>query len=211
MNIRDLRREYLHAAFDESMAAADPIVQFQRWFEEAVAAELPMPNAMTLATVAADSRPSARIVLLKEFDDRGFVFFTNYESRKGKELAANRAAYLLLHWTELERQVRIEGVVEKIPARESDAYFAQRPLSARHAAIASRQSAVITGRAELEKHFAEIAAKCGANPPRPAHWGGYRVIPATIEFWQGRENRLHDRLLYRRAANGNWSIERLAP
>jgi len=211
MNIADLRQEYLRAALDENTAARDPIAQFKRWFEEALAAELPMANAMALATVSSAGRPAARIVLLKHLDDRGFVFFTNYESRKGRELSANHAAGLLFHWIELERQVRIEGAVEKIPARESDEYFAQRPLSSRHAAIASRQSAVIAGRAELERHFAETVERCGGHPARPAHWGGYRVIPAAIEFWQGRENRLHDRLLYRRVPDGNWLIERLAP
>jgi len=211
MNISGLRQEYLHAAFDESTAASDPLAQFKRWFEEALAAELPMANAMALATVSADGRPSARMVLLKHLDDRGFVFFTNYESRKGRELASNRGASLLFHWIELERQVRIEGAVEKITPRESDEYFAQRPLLSRHAAIASQQSTVITSRAALEKHFAEIVEQSGGHPARPVHWGGYRVIPEALEFWQGRENRLHDRLLYRRVPDGNWLIERLAP
>ncbi len=210
MNISGLRQEYLHAALDESTVASDPFVQFKRWFEEALTVELPMANAMTLATVSSTGRPSARIVLLKHLDDQGFVFFTNYESRKGKELAANSAASLLFHWAELERQVRIEGAVEKIPPRESDEYFAQRPLMARHAAIASQQSAVIADRTTLEKHFADIVEQCGGHPPRPAHWGGYRVIPEAIEFWQGRENRLHDRLRYFRTGS-NWKIERLAP
>jgi pyridoxamine 5'-phosphate oxidase len=210
MNTSDLRQEYLRAALDEKMAAADPFVQFKRWFEEALAAELPMANAMTLATVSPSGRPSARTVLLKHLDDQGFVFFTNYESRKGKELAVNRAASLLFYWAELERQVRIEGVVEKIPPRESDEYFAQRPLRARHAAIASQQSAVIADRTLLEKRFAIIVEQCGADPPRPAHWGGYRVTPEIIEFWQGRESRLHDRLRYSRIGT-HWKIERLAP
>jgi len=210
MNISDLRQEYLHAALDESTVASDPFVQFKRWLEEALAAELPLANAMTLATVSSAGRPSARIVLLKHLDDRGFVFFTNYESRKGRELAANRAASLLFHWIELERQVRVEGAVEKISPRESDEYFAQRPLLARHAAIASQQSTVIANRAALEKRFADIVEQCGGHPARPAHWGGYSVVPEAIEFWQGRENRLHDRLHYSRAGKG-WKIERLAP
>jgi pyridoxamine 5'-phosphate oxidase len=210
MNIPDLRQEYLRAILDEKMAASDPFVQFKRWFKEALAAELPMANAMTLATVSPTGRPSARTVLLKHLDDQGFVFFTNYESRKGKELAANRAASLLFYWAELERQVRIEGVVEKIPPRESDDYFAQRPLLARHAAIASQQSAVIADRKLLEKRFANTVEQCGGDPPRPAHWGGYRVTPEIIEFWQGRESRLHDRLRYSRIGT-HWKIERLAP
>jgi pyridoxamine 5'-phosphate oxidase len=210
MSIPDLRQEYLRATLDEKMAASDPFVQFKRWFKEALAAELPMANAMTLATVSPTGRPSARTVLLKRLDDQGFVFFTNYESRKGKELAANRAASLLFYWAELERQVRIEGVVEKIPPRESDNYFAQRPLLARHAAIASQQSAVIADRTLLEKRFANIVEQCGGDPPRPAHWGGYRVTPEIIEFWQGRESRLHDRLRYSRIGT-HWKIERLAP
>jgi pyridoxamine 5'-phosphate oxidase len=210
MNIPDLRQEYLRATLDEKMAASDPFVQFKRWFKEALAAELPMTNAMTLATVSPTGRPSARTVLLKHLDDQGFVFFTNYESRKGKELAANRAASLLFYWAELERQVRIEGVVEKIPPRESDDYFAQRPLLARHAAIASQQSAVIADRTLLEKRFANTVEQCGGDPPRPAHWGGYRVTPEIIEFWQGRESRLHDRLRYSRIGT-HWKIERLAP
>jgi pyridoxamine 5'-phosphate oxidase len=210
MSIPDLRQEYLRATLDEKMAASDPFLQFKRWFKEALAAELPMTNAMTLATVSPTGRPSARTVLLKHLDDQGFVFFTNYESRKGKELAANRAASLLFYWAELERQVRIEGVVEKIPPRESDDYFAQRPLLARHAAIASQQSAVIADRTLLEKRFANTVEQCGGDPPRPAHWGGYRVTPEIIEFWQGRESRLHDRLRYSRIGT-HWKIERLAP
>lgn len=210
MNTFELRQEYLQATLDESTIAVDPFIQFKRWFEEALAAELPMANAMTLATVSSAGRPSARIVLLKDLDDQGFVFFTNYESRKGKELAANQAASLLFHWAELERQVRIEGAVEKIPPRESDEYFTQRPLLSRHAAIASQQSAVIADRSTLEKNFANIVERCGEHPPRPAHWGGYRVTPEAIEFWQGRENRLHDRLRYFRTGT-NWKIERLAP
>jgi len=209
MNITDLRQEYMHARLDESGVAHDPFEQFTLWFDEAVKAEHPMLNAMTLATVSAEGRPSARIVLLKGVDNGGFVFFTNYKSRKGRELTANPAAALVLYWSELEREVRIDGRVKKITAAESDAYFASRPLGSRHAAIASPQSEVVAARAVLETRFAE-AEKTGAQPARPSHWGGYRLIPDEIEFWQGRPNRLHDRVLYTRKAR-SWTIERLAP
>jgi pyridoxamine 5'-phosphate oxidase len=203
-----MRNEYRRASLDEADAAADPLTQFQRWFDDAVRAELPTTNAMTLATVAADGTPGARIVLLKGADQSGFVFYTNYQSRKGRELAANPRAALLFHWVELEREVRIEGTVEKTNAAESDAYFSSRPLGSRHAAIASPQSAMVANRAVLETRFAE--AEKDREPARPAHWGGYRLTPAVVEFWQGRPNRLHDRLLYTRAG-GRWSISRLAP
>ena len=209
MNIADLRQEYMRESLDEAGVARDPLEQFTRWFDEAVKAEHPMLNAMTLATVSAEGRPSARIVLLKGVDNGGFVFFTNYKSRKGRELTANPSAALVLYWSELEREVRIDGRVKKITAVESDAYFASRPLGSRHAAIASAQSEVVADRALLEAHFAE-AAKTGNDPARPAHWGGYRLVPDEIEFWQGRPNRLHDRVLYTRKAR-NWTIERLAP
>lgn len=205
-----MRNEYMRASLDEADAAADPFTQFQRWFDEALRAELPTPNAMTLATVAADGAPGARIVLLKGADPQGFVFYTNYRSRKGRELAANPRAVLVFHWIELEREVRIEGAVEKTSAAESDAYFSSRPLGSRHAAIASPQSAVVASRAELETRFAEVANNQGDQPARPAHWGGYRLNPLAVEFWQGRRNRLHDRLLYTRAG-GRWNISRLAP
>lgn len=205
-----MRNEYMRASLDEADAAADPFTQFQRWFDEAVRAELPTPNAMTLATVAADGAPGARIVLLKGADPQGFVFYTNYQSRKGQELAANPRAVLVFHWIELEREVRIEGVVEKTGAAESDAYFSSRPLGSRHAAIASPQSTVVASRAALEARFAEVAKSQGDQPVRPAHWGGYRLNPNLVEFWQGRRNRLHDRLLYTRS-NERWSISRLAP
>lgn len=210
MSIASLRREYMGESLDEADVAADPFVQFQRWFDEALRAELPMPNAMTLATATAEGAPSARIVLLKGIDHDGFVFYTNYLSRKGRELANNPRAALLFHWTELEREVRIEGGVEKVSADESDEYFASRPLGSRHAAIASPQSEPVANRAALERKFAEVAARQGDAAQRPAHWGGYRLRPAAVEFWQGRPNRLHDRLLYTLQA-GHWTLGRLAP
>ena len=210
MKIADLRQEYMRESLDEQDAARDPFVQFDRWFNEAIKAELPMLNAMTLATVSASGQPAARIVLLKGVDARGFVFYTNYASRKGAELAANPRAALVFYWIELEREVRIEGRVEKVSAPDSDEYFASRPLGSRHAAIASPQSAVVPNRAVLEARFAEADKLHGDAPARPAHWGGYRVLPSAIEFWQGRPNRLHDRLLYSRI-DAAWKIERLAP
>jgi len=205
-----MRNEYRRASLDEADAAADPLTQFQHWFDEAVRAELPTPNAMTLATVAADGTPGARIVPLKGADQRGFVFYTNYQSRKGRELAANPRAVLVFHWIELEREVRIEGEVEKTGAAEPDDYFSSRPLGSRHAAIASPQSTVVANRAVLETRFAEVAKSQGDAPVRPAHWGGYVLQPAKVEFWQGRPNRLHDRLLYTLAGE-RWTISRLAP
>ena len=210
MNIADLHQEYMRESLDEQDVAHDPFVQFDRWFKEAIAAKMPMLNAMTLATVSASGQPAARIVLLKGVDTRGFVFFTNYSSRKGTEIAANPAAALLFHWTELEREVRIDGSVEKVTAQESDEYFASRPLGSQHAAIASPQSEVVPNRAVLEARFATAEKTQGDAPTRPAHWGGYRVLPSAIEFWQGRPNRLHDRVLYSRV-DGGWKITRLAP
>lgn len=210
-NIADLRQEYMRESLDEKDVARDPITQFIRWFDEAITAQMPMVNAMTLATATAAGRPSARMVLLKDVDRAGFVFYTNYESRKGRELAARPEAALLFYWIELEREVRIEGRVEKVSPEESDQYFSSRPLGSRHAAIASPQSRVAPDRAALEARFAEIEKHHGDDPQRPAYWGGYRVIPDTIEFWQGRSDRLHDRVLYRRLPDDGWKIERLAP
>lgn len=184
--------------------------QFERWFEDALRAKLPLPNAMTLATVSRDGAPSARVVLLKGVEQGGFVFFTNYRSRKARELEALPRACLVFMWSDLERQVRIAGTVEKVDSADSDAYFVTRPLGARHSAWASEQSEKVASRAALENALAAAKARHGDQPPRPPHWGGYRLMPAEIEFWQGRADRLHDRLLYTRSA-GKWQIERLAP
>jgi pyridoxamine 5'-phosphate oxidase len=214
MNIADLRIDYKKASLSEGDVDANPLLQFDRWLNEAIKAQIPEPTAMSLATVAPDAqgapRPSSRIVLLKGRDEAGFVFFTNYESRKGREMQADPYASLLFHWVELERQVRIEGVIEKVSGAESDAYFASRPLASRQGAVASPQSAVIESREWLEHRFSETAKQYPGDPPRPDHWGGYRLKPDFIEFWQGRRSRLHDRLRYRRD-NENWVIERLAP
>ena len=209
--IADLRQEYARESLDEHNVALDPIAQFSRWFQEAMGSACAEPNAMTLATAEQDGRPSARIVLLKGFDARGFVFFTNYRSRKGRELALNPQGALLFHWIELERQVRIEGEVEMVAREESDEYYASRPLGSRLGAWASPQSEVIARRDELQSQLGEVSAKFGDDPPRPEHWGGYRLAPDVVEFWQGRPNRLHDRVRYIRESATVWKIERLAP
>ncbi len=210
MSITDLRKEYSRASLSESDVHADPIVQFAKWFDEAVAAMVPEPNAMSVATVGSNGRPSSRIVLIKEFDRRGLTWFTNYESRKGRELQANRYAALLFHWVELERQVRIEGSVEFLSASENDCYFHSRPLRSRLSAIASAQSTEIADREALEARYLKAKEQYGEHPPRPEHWGGYRLKPDAIEFWQGRPSRLHDRILYS-LKNGGWQIQRLQP
>ena len=209
--IADLRQEYARESLDEHNVALDPIAQFSRWFQEAMGSACAEPNAMTLATAEQDGRPSARIVLLKGFDARGFVFFTNYRSRKGRELALNPQGALLFHWIELERQVRIEGEVEMVAREESDEYYASRPLGSRLGAWASPQSEVIARSEELQSRLSEVSAKFGDDPPRPEHWGGYRLAPDIVEFWQGRPNRLHDRVRYIRESATVWKIERLAP
>ncbi|MDB5295656.1 MAG: pdxH [Phycisphaerales bacterium] len=209
---QDLRIDYGRGQLSEADAAADPVAQFARWFADVRAADVPEPNAMTVATADAGGAPSARVVLLKSFDERGFCFFTNYDSRKGRELAANPRAALCFYWQPLERQVRVEGAVERVDRAESEAYFRSRPASAQVGAWASRQSAVIGGREELERREAELAERYAAAPvPLPDFWGGYRVVPAVVEFWQGRPSRLHDRLRYTRGAEGRWAIERLSP
>jgi len=205
-----LRKSYERAELDESSAHSDPLQQFALWLQQALDAHLPEPNAMTLATVAANGRPSTRIVLIKGLDARGIVWYTNYDSRKGRELESNPYAALQFHWVELERVVRIEGRVEKVTAEESDAYFASRPLDSRIGAWASPQSQVIASRALLVANAAKISARYVLNPPRPPHWGGYRLVPDSFEFWQGRKSRLHDRLRYR-LDGGQWLRERLAP
>jgi pyridoxamine 5'-phosphate oxidase len=210
MNVADLRQEYMRAGLSESAAHADPFRQFEIWFDDALRAKLPLPNAMTLATVGSAGRPSARVVLLKGVDRGGFVFYTNYRSRKGQELEARPEACLVFMWSDLERQVRIEGRVEKVTPEESAAYYASRPLGARLSAWASAQSERVTGRGALEASLEEARRRHGDQPPRPEHWGGYKLIPQEMEFWQGRADRLHDRLLYTRSAGG-WRIERLAP
>ena len=215
-NIADLRKSYERAELNEDASHADPIKQFEQWLNEAIASEVPEPNAMTLATVANNLRPSTRVVLIKGFDERGIVWYTNYESQKGQELAGNPYAALQFHWVELERVVRIEGSVEKVSDEESDAYFRSRPLDSRIGAWASPQSQVISGRGVLVANAARYGAQFLLHPPRPPHWGGYRLKPDTWQFWQGRKSRLHDRLRYRlpsasKAADPLWVRERLAP
>jgi len=208
--IADLRKSYERAELDESASLPDPLAQFELWLRQAITGEIPEPNAMTLATVGADGRPSTRVVLIKGCDARGIVWFTNYQSRKGRELAHQPFAALQFHWVELERVVRIEGRVEPIDAAESDAYFNSRPLDSRIGAWASPQSEVISSRGVLVANAAKFGAKFMLDPPRPPHWGGYRLVPDRWEFWQGRPSRLHDRLQYR-LQDGAWTCERLAP
>ena len=210
-SIADLRKSYERAELNEQASRVDPFAQFDQWLTEAITAEVPEPNAMSLATVGSDLRPSIRVVLIKGFDARGIVWYTNYASRKGQELAGNPYAALQFHWVELERTVRIEGTVEKVSDEESDAYFQSRPLDSRIGAWASPQSEVISGRGVLVANAALYGAKFLLQPPRPPHWGGYRLKPDNWQFWQGRKSRLHDRLRYSLQADSSWLRERLAP
>jgi len=209
-NLADLRKSYEREKLDEADVAQDPLEQFTRWMQQAIDAQIPEPNAMTLATVSAENRPSTRPVLIKGCDERGVVWYTNYESQKARQISMNPWASLQFHWVELERVVRIEGKVEKVSAEESEAYYRSRPLDSRIAAWASPQSEVIADRKALEKRVEEFNQKFGENPPLPPNWGGLRLVPERWEFWQGRKNRLHDRIVYRRE-KGNWIRERLAP
>lgn len=212
MEIANMRKEYTWTGLSEAEVDADAIRQFETWFRQAMAVNLPEPNAMTLATATPDGMPSARVVLLKAFDAAGFTFYTNYDGRKGRELTANPRAALLFFWPELQRQVRIEGTVERTTEAESDDYFRGRPLGSRLGAWASPQSAVIDGRDVLEARVREVAQRYpDGEVPRPPFWGGFRLRPSAIEFWQGRPDRLHDRLCYRRIPSGGWHIERLSP
>jgi pyridoxamine 5'-phosphate oxidase len=210
MSVAGLRREYRGQPLTEADASPDPFDQFARWFEQARAVEGD-PTAMTLATATPDGHPSARMVLLKGVDARGFVFYTNYDSRKAGEIEGTHRAALLFYWASLERQVRIEGAIDRVTAAESDAYFASRPIESRWSAYASPQSRAVASRAALEAAVERVRAELGDTVSRPAGWGGYRVVPDAFEFWQGRENRLHDRLAYDRSADGEWRRRRLAP
>lgn len=209
--VAGLRKDYGQASLNEDDVLDDPMAQFTSWFEQAVKAQVNEPNAMNVATVAANGRPSSRIVLVKQFDERGFTWYTNYDSRKAQELRANPYAALLFFWSELERQVRIEGRVETTSAEESDKYFHSRPLKSRLSAIASQQSAPIDNRAALERNYEAVAATAGEAPARPSNWGGFRLVPERIEFWQGRRSRFHDRIVYERQEDGSWARQRLQP
>ena len=209
--VAGLRKDYGQASLNEDDVLEDPMLQFTRWFEQALKAQVNEPNAMNVATVGLDGRPSSRIVLVKQFDERGFTWYTNYDSRKGEELRVNPYAALLFFWSELERQVRIEGRVEMTSAEESDKYFHSRPLKSRLSAIASQQSAPIADRAALEHNYEAVAAGAGETPARPANWGGFRLVPERIEFWQGRRSRFHDRIVYTRQEDGSWTRQRLQP
>jgi pyridoxamine 5'-phosphate oxidase len=209
--VADLRKDYGQASLDEREVADDPIQQFTHWFEEALKAEVNEPNAMGVSTVDERGRPSSRIVLVKQFDARGFTWYTNYDSQKGQQLSGNPFAALLFFWSELERQVRIEGTVERTSAEESDKYFNSRPLKSRLSAIASHQSAPIASRAALEHNYEDVARQFGETPQRPHNWGGFRLVPERIEFWQGRRSRFHDRIVYTRQEDGSWARQRLQP
>ena len=212
MSLADLRKDYSLAGLAEKDLARDPFRQFEKWFQEAEAAKIPEPNAMTLATATREGRPSARTVLLKGLDGRGFVFYSNYESRKGRELEANPQVTLVFPWIAIERQVLIEGTATKVAREESEAYFHSRPRASQLGAWVAQQSVIITGRAVLEDTMKALEKKyAGQEVPLPANWGGWRVAPETVEFWQGRRSRLHDRLRFRRGKDGEWSVERLAP
>jgi len=211
-SIADLRQEYSLQRLNKTDAHPNPFEQFTLWFDQAVAAKLPEPNAMTLATATGDGKPSARMVLLKDYDERGFVFYTNYKSRKGQQLLANPWGAIAFWWTQLERQVRIEGQIEQVSAEESDAYFHSRPQDSQLGAWASEQSQVIDSREVLEQRLQQLKKEYeNKTIPRPPHWGGFRLIPVAMEFWQGRPSRLHDRLLYQRTEKGSWMIQRLSP
>ena len=211
LDLSDLRQDYKQASLSRNDVAADPMQQFQTWFDEARKAKVQEPNAMSLSTVAASGRPSSRIVLIKQCDPRGFIFFTNYDSRKGQDLAHNQFGALLFFWSELERQIRIEGRIEKISLAESESYFHGRPLGSRQSALASHQSQPIANRRAMEAQLAAVCEQFGEHPPRPENWGGYRLIPDMLEFWQGRASRFHDRIVYQRDAADSWQIMRLQP